>query len=176
MQPNKQKKFFFKGEARTRVLTGPPCLFHCFWYRMCRAQPEASLRNLMTWGMSCHPPWYLIYEGLGKEWSSVNSSTSFFLWSQLRIFQHGLRSYSTKMWSMCLFLRLEHQWCVVNMMIDEHGNWLPGQLGRASQNVCLSGSPCSRAWLSASQVQELSTVILWQMQAEKLTRDHETMS
>lgn len=117
----------------------------------------------MTWGVSCHPPWYLIYEGLGKEWSSDNSSTSFFLWSQLRIFQHGLRSYSTKTWSMCLFLRPEHQWCVVNMMIDEHGKWLPGQLGRASQNVCLSGSPCPRAWLSASQVQELSTVILWQM-------------
>ena len=45
----------------------------------------------------------------------------------------------------------EDLWCVVNMVIDEHGKWLPGQLGRASQNVCLSGSPCSRSWLSASQ-------------------------
>lgn len=109
--------------------------------------------------MSSHPPWYLVYEGLGKEWSSDNSSTSF-LCSQCRIFQNGLHSHSTKMWHKCLFLRPEDQWCVVNMVIDEHGKWLPGQFGRASQNVCLSGSPCSRAWLSASQVQELSIVTL----------------
>ena len=160
MQPKKQI-FFFKEEARTRALTGTPCLFHCFWYRMCRAQPEASLRDLMTQGMSSHPPWYLIYESLGKEWSSDNSSTPFFLCSQCRIFQNGLRSYSTKMWSKCLFFRCEDQWCVVNMVIDEHGKWLPGQLRRASQNICLSGSPCSRSGLSASQVQELSTVTLY---------------
>ena len=59
------------------------------------------------------------------------------------------------MWNTCRFLN-KGQWHVVNTVTD-NGRWIPGLPKRAFQNVCIGGSPCSEAWLSASQVQEFST-------------------
>lgn len=110
-----------KGGARTRALdrttivffspSGTQCdkpsqrsVLETYWSENCPVTLLGT-SDVRVWGRSGHQIFPLLFSSYG-----VNST-----------FQNVSCSYSTKMWSMCPLLR-KGQWCMVNVVIDEHGS------------------------------------------------------